>query len=78
MKRLHKKSKAEETDMRFSLFSKLKEVEGYSRDEFIIVGQYISKDSYKVDHFFALPNEYKKDYIRLQLNECNPYRPSFD
>ena len=81
IKRLQKKSKkkeVEETDRRLSLFSELKEVKGYSRDKLIMVGQYISKDSYKVDYFFALPKEYKRDYIRLKLNECNPYRPSFD
>ena len=72
------KKKAKKTNMRLSLFSKLKEVEGYSKDELIMVGQYISKDSYNVDYLFALPQEYMRDYIRLQLNECNPYRPSFD
>ena len=60
------------------MFLKLKEIEGYFKDEFIMVGQYISKDSYMVDYFFALPQEYMKDYIRLQLNECHPYLPSFD
>ena len=53
------KKKAEKTDMRLFLFSKLKEVKGYSRDKLIMVGQYISKDSYKVDYFFALPKEYR-------------------
>ena len=66
------KKEAEGTDRRLSLFSERKEVERYSKDELIMVGQYISKDSYKVDYFFALPKEYRKDYIRLQLNECNP------
>ena len=60
------------------MFSELKEVEGYFRDELIMVEQYISKDNYKVDYFFALPQEYRRDYIQLQLNECNLYRPSFD
>ena len=64
--------------MKLSLFLELKEVKGYSKDELIIVGQYISNDIYNVDYFFALPHKYKKDYIWLQLNECNPYRPSFD
>ena len=49
------KKKAKKTNMRLSLFSKLKEVEGYSKDEIIMVGQYISKDSYKVDYFFTFP-----------------------
>ena len=73
----HRKE-VEGTDSRIFLFSELKEVEGYSDDKLIMVGEYISKDSYKMDYFFALRKKYRRDYIRLQLNGCNSYRPSFD
>ena len=73
------KKEVEKTDRKlFFLFSELKEVKGYSRDELIMVGQYIRKDSYKVDYFFVLLKKYKRDYIRLQLNECNPYWSLFE
>ena len=69
------KNEAKGINMRLSLFSDLKEVKGYSWDEHIMVGKYISKDSYKVDYFFTLPKKYRRDYIWLQLIETIPIDP---
>ena len=52
--------------MRLGLFSALEEIERFSIDEIIKVGEYISKDAHKVDYFFALPNGYH-DYVGVEL-----------
>ena len=57
------RKKLKRIDRRLALFLELKEVEGYSNDELILVGKYISKDSYKVNYFFDLPKKYRRDYI---------------
>ncbi|KAK8569014.1 hypothetical protein V6N12_007547 [Hibiscus sabdariffa] len=42
------------------------------------IGEHISNDAHKVDFFFSLPNEFKKEYVIKQLVDCRSYQPSFD
>ncbi|XVF43696.1 hypothetical protein PTKIN_Ptkin02bG0061400 [Pterospermum kingtungense] len=78
--RLFYKKRVEGTERRFALPAALEELEQYfSIDELVKVGAYISRNIYKVDYFFALGDEQRRrEYMRQQLDECNPYRPSFD
>ncbi|XVF83852.1 hypothetical protein PTKIN_Ptkin16aG0526600 [Pterospermum kingtungense] len=65
-------------DRRLGLPQVLEELEGFSVDEIIKVGAYMSKDPTKVDYFFALNPSRRSAYVKILLEECNPsYRPSF-
>ncbi|KAK8996415.1 hypothetical protein V6N11_081692 [Hibiscus sabdariffa] len=72
------KKEAEGNDRRMSIFTEIMKIEGLSNDEMLIAGEHISKDAHKVDFFFSLPNEFKKDYVIKQLVDCHSYQPSFD
>ncbi|XVF86513.1 hypothetical protein PTKIN_Ptkin18bG0046900 [Pterospermum kingtungense] len=68
-----------EIDTRLSLPQVLEELEGFSVDEIIKVGTYMSKDPTKVDYFFALNSSCRSAYVKILLEECCPsYCPSFD
>ncbi|KAK8481540.1 hypothetical protein V6N11_029185 [Hibiscus sabdariffa] len=51
-------------------------VEEMDKDDMLVVGEYISKEAHKVDFFFSLPKDFKKDYVLKQLLERNLYQAS--
>ncbi|XVF69312.1 hypothetical protein PTKIN_Ptkin11bG0070700 [Pterospermum kingtungense] len=67
----------ETTDKRNALFDELKKLEGFSREEMFIAGELMVKNGYKIDYFFSLLDDFKQEYIRMVLAECNVYRPVF-
>ncbi|XVF84271.1 hypothetical protein PTKIN_Ptkin17bG0019800 [Pterospermum kingtungense] len=67
----------EASDKRQSLFNELKKLDGFSRKEMLIAGEYMVRNAYKIDYFFSLPTDFKHEYIKMVLTECNVYRPSF-
>ncbi|XVF64658.1 hypothetical protein PTKIN_Ptkin09bG0185600 [Pterospermum kingtungense] len=69
--------KVDANERRLALFEELKKIEGFFREELLLVGQFMIKDNYKVDYFFSLPRDFKKDYVTMLLHECNPYHPAF-
>ncbi|KAK9001692.1 hypothetical protein V6N11_083469 [Hibiscus sabdariffa] len=72
------KKEAEGNDRRMSIFTEIMKTEGLSNVEMLIAGEHISKDAHKVDFFFSLSNEFRKDYVIKQLVDCRSYQPSFD
>ncbi|XP_031116590.1 uncharacterized protein LOC116020246 [Ipomoea triloba] len=72
------KKEAENTDRKMKIFEEISKLPGLSRQEVIEAGEHILKDAHKIDTFFALPNEFRRDYVMKQLYEVNPYTPSFD
>nr|GMC71620.1 twist-related protein [Ipomoea batatas] len=72
------KKEAENTDRKMKIFEEIVKLPGLSRQEVIEAGEHILKDAHKIDTFFALPNEFRRDYVMKQLYEVNPYTPSFD
>nr|GMD28521.1 twist-related protein [Ipomoea batatas] len=72
------KKEAENTDRKMKIFEEIIKLPGLSRQEVIEAGEHILKDAHKIDTFFALPNEFRRDYVMKQLYEVNPYTPSFD
>ncbi|XVF65852.1 hypothetical protein PTKIN_Ptkin09bG0284300 [Pterospermum kingtungense] len=67
----------EATDRRHALFDELKKLEGFSREELLIVGEFMVRNAYKIDYFFSLPTDFKHEYIGMVLAECNVYHPTF-
>ncbi|XVF86106.1 hypothetical protein PTKIN_Ptkin18bG0014500 [Pterospermum kingtungense] len=67
----------EVSDRRQALFNELKKLDGFSRKEMLIAGEYMVRNTYKIDYFFSLPTDFKHEYIKMVLTECNVYRPSF-
>ncbi|XVF74950.1 hypothetical protein PTKIN_Ptkin13bG0150700 [Pterospermum kingtungense] len=72
------KQETDASEKRVKIFSEIMHLEGFTKDELLTVEEYISKEKHKVDFFIALPAEFRRDFIVKQLNECCPYRPSFD
>ncbi|KAK8558885.1 hypothetical protein V6N12_042177 [Hibiscus sabdariffa] len=61
------KKEAEGNDRRMSILTEIMEIEGFSKDKMLAAGEYICKDAHKLDFFSSLPKEFKKDYVRKQL-----------
>ncbi|XP_019158429.1 PREDICTED: uncharacterized protein LOC109155151 [Ipomoea nil] len=72
------KKEVENTDRKMKIFEEIIKLPGFSRQEVIEAGEHILKDAHKIDTFFALPNEFRRDYVMKQLYEVSPYTPSFD
>ncbi|XP_044473190.1 uncharacterized protein At2g29880-like [Mangifera indica] len=72
------KKEVEGKNRRMNLFNALLELDGFSRQELLNVGEHIIKKEHKIDFFFELPMDFRKDYVIKQLAECNVYCPSFD
>ncbi|KAK8574565.1 hypothetical protein V6N12_062255 [Hibiscus sabdariffa] len=70
------KIEAQGNDRRMSIFEEIMKIENLSKDDMLAAGEYISKEAHKVDFFFSLPKDFKKDYVLKQLLERNLYRPS--
>ena len=49
------KDQAENNHRKMKIFDEIMELSGFSKQEIIDVGEYILKDTNKVDTFFALP-----------------------
>ncbi|KAL4335584.1 hypothetical protein GQ457_07G013920 [Hibiscus cannabinus] len=65
---------AQGNDRRMSIFDEIMKIENLSKDDMLVAGNYISKEAHKVDFFFSLPKDFKKDYVLKQLRERNLYR----
>ncbi|GMJ04758.1 hypothetical protein HRI_004144900 [Hibiscus trionum] len=65
-----------DNDQRMSIFEEIIKIENLSKNDMLAAGDYISKEAHKVDFFFSLPQDFKKDYVLKQLLECNLSRPS--
>ncbi|KAK8490605.1 hypothetical protein V6N11_038063 [Hibiscus sabdariffa] len=70
------KTEAQGNDRRMSIFDEIMKIENLSKDDILAAGEYISKEAHKVDFFFSLPKDFKKDYVLKQLRERNLYQPS--
>ncbi|KAK9005994.1 hypothetical protein V6N11_035048 [Hibiscus sabdariffa] len=70
------KKEAQGNDRRMSIFDEIMKIENLSKDDMLAAGEYISKEAHKVDFFFSLPKDFKKDYVLKQLRERNLYQPS--
>ncbi|KAK8562280.1 hypothetical protein V6N12_010364 [Hibiscus sabdariffa] len=70
------KTEAQGNDRRMSIFDEIMKIENLSKDDMLAAGEYISKEAHKVDFFFSLPKDFKKDYVLKQLRERNLYQPS--
>ncbi|XP_044477557.1 uncharacterized protein At2g29880-like [Mangifera indica] len=70
--------KRKRNDEGFSRLVEEIELDGFSRQELFNVGEHIIKEEHKIDFFFELPMDFRKDYVIKQLVECNVYCPSFD
>ncbi|KAK8508533.1 hypothetical protein V6N12_044451 [Hibiscus sabdariffa] len=63
-------------DRRMSFFEEIMKIENLSNDGMLAPCKYIRKETHKVDFFFSLPKDFKKDYVLKQLLEHNLHRPS--
>ena len=72
------KDQIESNHRKMKIFDEIMELSGFSEQEIIDVGEYILKDTNKVDTFFALPKAFRMTYVAKQLFEATPYRPTFD
>ena len=72
------KDQAENNHRKMKIFDEIMELSGFSKQEIIDVGEYILKDTNKVDTFFALPKAFRRTYVDKQLFEATPYRQTFD
>ncbi|KAK8574573.1 hypothetical protein V6N12_062263 [Hibiscus sabdariffa] len=63
------KTEAQGNDRRMSIFEEIMKIENLSKDDMLAAGDYISKEAHKVDFFFSLPKDFKKDYVLKQLLE---------
>ncbi|KAK9012051.1 hypothetical protein V6N11_040121 [Hibiscus sabdariffa] len=70
------KTEAQGNDRIMSIFDEIMKIENLSKDDMLAACEYISKEAHKVDFFFYLPKDFKKDYVLKQLRESNLYRPS--
>ncbi|KAK8497212.1 hypothetical protein V6N12_025713 [Hibiscus sabdariffa] len=68
------KTEARGNDRRMSIFDEIMKIENLSKDGMLVAGDHISKEAHKVDFFFSLPKDFKKDYVLKQLRERNLYR----
>ena len=71
------KDQAESNHRKMKIFDEIMELSGFSEQEIIDVGEYILKDTNKVDTFFAFPKAFRRTYVAKQLFEATPYRPTF-
>ncbi|KAK9045684.1 hypothetical protein V6N11_051593 [Hibiscus sabdariffa] len=71
-----RRRKAQGNDRRMSIFDEIMKIENLSKDDMLAAHEYISKETHKVDFFFSLPKDFKKDYVLKQLRERNLYQPS--
>ena len=72
------KDQAKSNHRKMKIFDEIMELPGFSEQEIIDVGEYILKDTMKVDTYFALPKALRRTYVAKQLFEAAPYRPTFD
>ena len=68
---------SETTTMKRTIFEELKKLPGLSREEVMKAGKLLIACEKKLDTFFAMDAEMRKDYVMEELAEANPYRPQF-
>ncbi|KAK8504496.1 hypothetical protein V6N11_051210 [Hibiscus sabdariffa] len=67
------KTEAECNDKKVSIFKEITEIGNIPKDDMLVASEYIIKEAHKVDFFFLLPKDSKKDYVLKQQLECNLY-----
>ncbi|XP_042454902.1 uncharacterized protein LOC122038973 [Zingiber officinale] len=66
------KKQTESSDRKMKIYDELIELSEFSGQEIMDVGEYILKDEYNVENFFALPKTFRRNYVVKQLNEIHP------
>ncbi|OMO88331.1 twist-related protein [Corchorus olitorius] len=68
----------EDKDLKRELVNELLKFAWLNRNDIYKIAQHIIKDAVKFELYFALPEDLKEDFVKEQMNECNPYVPNFD